>query len=92
MCENTSEVESVYIPTQGNCVKGGKEERRRRRHLLKWSYYVQCKSVTFCLYCPHIIQFLFLILPSKHVQLVSQEEGGKGGGGGGEEEGKEEER
>ena len=46
------------------------------------------RLVTFCLHCPHIIQFLFLILPSKHIQLVSQEEerkrererGGRGGG------------
>lgn len=42
--------------------------------------------VTFCLHCPHIIQLLFLILPSKYVQLVErgqrEGEGWREGGGG----------
>jgi len=34
--------------------------------------------VTFCLHCPHIIQLLFLILPSKYIQLVLEEDSGMG--------------
>ena len=78
----------MYLPTQGSCVRSGEGEgeRKRRRHLLTWSHYER-RLVTFCLHCPHIIQFLLLILPSKHVQLVSQEGGGVvGRGRRGEEE------
>ena len=78
----------MYLPTQGSCVRSGEGERKRRRHLLTWSYYER-RLVTFCLHCPHIVQLLFFILPSEHVQLVSQEGGGVVGRErrGGEEEG-----